>query len=94
MCTRENPQRESWWIADFVLLHKQDQEWTADLGEFGKGCCFAGDGMGNFYWVPVHSERKSDTPVFFMCHDPWANEKVAESLEEIFSWPRVTKRKS
>ena len=64
-------QKDSWWIDDFVPLHKQDQMLTTDLTEFGKGCCFAGDGMGNFYWVPVGQERKSDAPVFFACHDPW-----------------------
>ena len=79
--------KNSWWIGDFVPLHKQDQMLTTDLAEFGKGCCFAGDGMGNFYWVPVDEERQTDAPVFFACHDPWGNEKVADSLEEFLSWP-------
>ena len=89
----KDPRKESWWIGDFVPLHKQDQELTTDLKEFGKGCCFAGDGMGNFYWVPVDSEHKSDAPVCFACHDPWGNEKVADSLEEFLSWPRVAKER-
>jgi hypothetical protein len=84
--------KRSWWIEDFVPLHKQDQELTTDLTEFGKGCCFAGDGMGNFYWVPVDAERRNDVPVFFACHDPWGNEKVAETLEEFLSWPRIAKK--
>jgi hypothetical protein len=84
---------DSWWVGDFVPLHKQDQMLTTDLTEFGKGCCFAGDGMGNFYWVPVDVERQSDAPVFFACHDPWGNEKVADSLEEFRCWPRMPKEK-
>jgi hypothetical protein len=85
--------KDSWWIGDFVPLHRQDQMLTTDLTEFGKGCCFAGDGMGNFYWVPVDEERRSDAPVFFACHDPWENEKVADSLVEFRSWPRMPKEK-
>lgn len=86
----KDPRKDSWRIQDFVPLHKQDQMLTTDLTEFGKGCCFAGDGMGNFYWVPVNAERQSDAPVFFACHDPWGNEKVADSLEEFFSWPHAS----
>jgi len=89
----KDPKKDSWWIGDFVPLTVQDQNLTCDLTEFGKGCCFAGDGMGNFYWVPVDVERKSDAPVYFACHDPWGNEKVTESLGEFLSWPRVAKAK-
>jgi hypothetical protein len=85
--------KDSWWIGDFVPLHTQDQMLTTDLTEFGNGCCFAGDGMGNFYWVPVDEERQSDAPVFFACHDPWGNEKVTDSLGEFRSWPRLPKEK-
>jgi hypothetical protein len=81
---------DSWWIEDFVPLTVQDQNLTTDLAEFGKGTCFAGDGMGNFYWVPVDDERKEDGPVYFACHDPWGDEKVAESLNEFLSWPRAS----
>ena len=84
---------DSWWIGDFVPLHQQDQMLTTDLTEFGKGCCFAGDGTGNFYWVPVSEERQNDAPVFFACHDPWGNEKVADGLGEFLSWPRTPKVK-
>ncbi len=87
----KNPQKESWWIGSFVPLDSEGQKLTTDLSEFGKGCCFAGDGMGNFYWVPVDSERTSDAPVFFACHDPWGNERVADSLQEFLSWPHVEK---
>jgi SMI1 / KNR4 family (SUKH-1) len=89
----KDPDKDSWWIGDFVPLHRQDQELTADLQQFGKGCCFAGDGMGNFYWVPVEPERRSDAPVFFVCHDPWGNQKVADSLEEFLSWRCVASTK-
>lgn len=89
--TGKDRQTHSWWVGDFVPLHKQDQIQTTDLAEFGKGCCFAGDGMGNFYWVPVDQERRSDAPVFLACHDPWGNEEVADSIEEFLSWPRMSK---
>jgi hypothetical protein len=59
---------------------------TTRLDEFGQGCCFATDGCGNFYWVPVNGTPQDDAPVFFACHDPYGNEKVANSLEEFFSW--------
>ena len=85
------PKKDSWRLGDFVPLTVEDQNWTTDLTEFGKGCCFAGDGMGNFYWVPVEAARKSDAAVYFACHDPWGNEKVADSLDDFLSWPRVAK---
>lgn len=89
-----DPGQESWWIGDFIPLNAADQKWTCDLGEFGKGFCFAADGMGNFYWVPVDGEPRDDAPVYFACHDPWGNEKVCDTLDEFLSWPRVTKAKS
>jgi SMI1 / KNR4 family (SUKH-1) len=89
----KDPAKESWWIGDFIPLSAEDQKWTCDLSEFGKGFCFAGDGMGNFYWVPVDVERRDDAPVYFACHDPWGNEKVCDSLDEFLSWPRVSKAK-
>jgi len=91
----KDPKKDSsWWIADFVPLTVEDQEGTCDLSRFArKGCCFAGDGVGNFYWVPVHAERKKDARVYFACHDPWGNEKVADSLDEFLSWPRVATTK-
>jgi hypothetical protein len=87
----EGPKNGPWWLSSFVPLTVEDQDSTADLTEFGKGCCFAGDGMGNFYWVPVEPDRKSDAPVYFACHDPWGNERVADSLDEFLSWPRTAK---
>lgn len=87
----KDPKRDSWWISEFVPMTVEDQNWTADLTEFGKGCCFAGDGMGNFYWVPVETDRKNDAPVYFACHDPWGNEKVADGLDDFLSWPRLAK---
>lgn len=92
VCVSGTDKRQGfWWIDDFVPLHREDQMLTADITEFGRGCCFAGDGMGNFYWVPIDEERQSDAPVFFLCHDPWGNEKVADSLGEFLSWPRTPK---
>jgi hypothetical protein len=89
----KDAKKDSRWIGDFVPLAVEDQERTCDLSLFDrKGCCFAGDGMGNFYWVPVEAERNSDAPIYFACHDPWGTEKVADSLDEFLSWPRVTKK--
>lgn len=85
----KDPAKDSWWIGNFIPLQVSDQQMTCDLSEFGKGFCFAGDGMGNFYWVPVESERREDAPVYFACHDPWGNEKVANSLDEFLAWLRV-----
>ena len=79
------------WIQEFLPLDVESQQGTCDLEEagWGKGFCFAGDGMGNFYWVHVSATRQPDAPVFFACHDPWGNEKVADSLKEFLSWPRI-----
>jgi hypothetical protein len=89
----KDAKERSWRVDGFVPLTFEDQNMTSDLSEFGKGCCFAMDGMGNFYWVSVEGERKSDVPVYFVCHDPWGNEKVAGSLHEFLSWPRVKQTK-
>lgn len=85
----KDPKREAWWIGEFQPLTVHSQSLTCDLSEFGKGFCFAGDGMGNFYWVPVDHEQRKNAPVYFARHDPWGNQKVAESLEEFLSWPRI-----
>lgn len=79
------------WIERFLPLDGDSQRHTCDLAEagWGKGFCFAADGLGNFYWVPVSATRQSDAPVFFACHDPWGNEKIAQSLDEFLSWPRI-----
>lgn len=84
-------------IEMFLPLDSESQRHTWDLTEtgWGNGFCFAADGAGNFYWVPVHSTRQQDTPVFFACHDPWGNEKIADSLDEFLSWlPSSTSRSS
>ena len=76
----------SYWLAHFVPCDAKGQQLTTDLGEFGRGCCFAGDGLGTFYWTPVSDTAPDDAPVYFACHDPYGNEKVADSLEEFFGW--------
>ena|ERR1700730_11285686 len=78
-------------IERFLPLDIESQHETCDLQEagWGRGFCFAADGAGNFYWQPVSAARQLDAPVFFACHDPWGNEKVADSLEEFLSWPRI-----
>lgn len=80
------------WIEAFLPLDLESQKYTVDLAGqgWGKGFCFATDGAGNFYWVPVSEERQADAPVFFACHDPYGNEQVAGSLEEFLSWPRTS----
>jgi hypothetical protein len=84
-----------WSIAWFVPMDREGQKGTFDLsmGLWGIGCCFASDGMGNFFWVPVTEERQPDAPVYFACHDPWGNTKVADSLTVFLSWPRVQKKR-
>ena len=79
------------WIEAFLPLDLESQKFSVDLVEqgWGKGFCFATDGAGNFYWTPYSDTRKPDAPVFFACHDPLGNEKVAETLEEFLSWPRT-----
>ncbi|HKT48149.1 MAG TPA: SMI1/KNR4 family protein [Candidatus Acidoferrales bacterium] len=79
------------WIEAFLPLDWESQEYTVDLSEHGagKGFCFATDGAGNFYWVPVSDVRQPDAPVFFVCHDPFGNEQVASSLDAFLSWPRA-----
>jgi hypothetical protein len=78
------------WIEAFLPLDLESQKFTVDLPEqgWGKGFCFATDGAGNFYWVPLSEMRQADAPVFFACHDPYGNQEVAASLEEFLSWPR------
>src|SRR5262249_16510528 len=78
--------KNSYWVATFIPLDTEEATLLADVSDFGRGCCFAGDGMGNYYWVKVSDERRPDSPVYFACHDPYGNEKVAESLEEFLSW--------
>jgi hypothetical protein len=84
------------WIQEFLPLDLESQQYTCDLeaAGWGKGFCFAADSFGNFYWVPVSATRQPDAPVFFACHDPWGNEKIAEGLNEFLSWPRATRPKS
>ncbi len=92
LSTERDPKAKSWSISEFLPLHKQDQESTWDLSEFGKACCFANNGMGDFYWVPMSSERLDEAPVYIIWHDGWDNEKVADSLGEFLSWPRIAKK--
>lgn len=79
------------WIEAFLPLDLESQKYTVDLSvyESGNGFCFATDGNGNFYWVPVSDSRAADAPVFFACYDPFGNDEVAPSLEEFLSWPRT-----
>lgn len=90
----KNPEEVALWIWEFEPLDAEALKGKWDLSEFGKGLCFAGDGMGNYFWVPVTDARQVDSPVYFVCHDPWGNEKVADSLEEFLSWLRVRPVKS
>ena len=84
-------EKRSEWIAAFLPLDLESQKYAVDLEErgWGKGFCFATDGGGNFYWVPVSDIRQPDAPVFFACSDPLGNEQVANTLEEFLSWPRT-----
>jgi len=82
----KDKEQHFYYLAEFVPLDADGQMHTTDLSEFGRGCCFAADGMGNFYWVPVSDSRQADAIVYFACHDPYGNEKVANSLDEFFGW--------
>ena len=92
----KDPRKSGEWIDNFLPLNSEGQKHTCDLELLAnaKGFCFAGDGCGNFYWVPVSNTRLSDAPVFFACYDPWGNEKIADSLEEFLSWPRFPRKKA
>src|SRR5580700_6688410 len=85
------PQNPAEWIEAFLPLDLESQKYVLDLSAqgWGKGFCFATDGEGNFYWVPVSDVRQADAPVFFAHSDPVANEQVASSLEEFLSWARI-----
>lgn len=87
----KDPKKAKEWIENFLPLDSEGQKYTCDLELLAeaKGFCFAADGCGNFYWVPVSVTRQPDSRVFFACHDPWGNEKVADSLDEFLSWPRI-----
>jgi hypothetical protein len=85
------PQNPAEWIEAFLPIDLESQKYAIDLPAqgWGKGFCFATDGEGNFYWIPANETRLSDAPVFFAHTDPVANERVAASLEEFLSWPRI-----
>ena len=78
-------------IESFLPMDMASQNLTVDLSVYGcgPGFCFATDGCGNFYWVPVSNARQPDAPVNFASHDPFHNELVAPSLDEFLSWPRT-----
>lgn len=81
------PEPATEWIEAFLPLDLESQRYTCDLPS--QGFCFATDGAGNFYWVPLSDARKPDAPVYFVCRDPHGNETVADSLDEFLSWPRT-----
>jgi hypothetical protein len=91
----KDPKISSEWIDNFLPLDWEGQQYTCDLELLAKakGFCFAADGCGNFYWVPISDTRQPDAPVFFACHDPWGNEKIADNLEEFLSWPRFSRKR-
>ena len=60
----KDPRRSGEGINNFLPLDLEGQKHTCDLELLAqaKGFCFAGDGCGNFYWVPVSNIRQSDAP--------------------------------
>jgi hypothetical protein len=86
-----SPDESAEWIEAFLPLDLESQKLACDLSAqgWGKGFCFATDGAGNFYWVPASDTRQLDAPVFFANHEPVANEKVTDSLDEFLSRPRT-----
>lgn len=85
------PEHTNEWVEAFLPLDLESQKYTCDLPSrgLGRGFCFATDGTGNFYWIPLSDTRQADAPVFFVSCDPRANERVAASLDEFLSWPRT-----
>ena len=83
-------------MEDFLPRDWEGQQYACDLELLAnaKGFCFARDGCGNFYWVPVSDARHPDAPVFFACHVPWGTERIADSLEEFLSWPCLSRKKA
>lgn len=59
--------------------------------EFGPGFCFAASGSGCWYWMGASDLRAKDSPVIFFDYDGSGShgEKVADTLDEFLSWPRV-----
>jgi hypothetical protein len=43
----ENAKSRYYFVAQFVPLDADGQNHTTELRDFGRGCCFAADGMGN-----------------------------------------------
>lgn len=62
--------------------------------EFGPGFCFAASGSGCWYWIAASDLRAKDSPVIFFDYDGSGahGEKVADTLDEFLSWPRVPKK--
>jgi hypothetical protein len=85
------PEQASEWIEAFLPLDLESQKYACDLPAqgLGKGFCFATDGTGNFYWIPLGEKRQADAPVFYVSIDPRANDKVADTLDEFLSRPRT-----
>jgi hypothetical protein len=86
-----DPAQSAEWIEAFLPLDLESQKYACDLPArgLGKGFCFATEGTGNFYWVPLGEKRQIDAPVFYVSLDPRANDKVANFLDEFLSWPRT-----
>ena len=59
--------------------------------ELGPGFCFATTGRTSWYWIAATDERTKDSPVVFLNYDGGGSHgsKVADTLDEFLSWPRV-----
>jgi len=82
-------QAESFCIGKFRPLDAQSLKDVRDMNELGSVFCFADDGCGNYFWVSLGKERQEDAPVWQFYRDGRKNIKVADSLEEFLSWPRL-----
>jgi hypothetical protein len=82
-------QSESFSIGEFRPLDAQSLQDLGDMSELGSAFCFADDGCGNYFWVSLDKIRQKDTQVWQIYRDVRENIKVADSLEEFLSWPRV-----
>jgi hypothetical protein len=59
--------------------------------ELGPGFCFATTGRACWYWTAACDQRAKDSPVLFLDYDGGRShgDKVADTLDEFLSWPRV-----
>jgi hypothetical protein len=94
--TAEKPGRTLWRVARWTVycFEPLDTEALGELpyeDELGPGFCFATTGRSCWYWMAASDERAKDAPVVFLDYEGGGShgKKVADTLDEFLSWPRV-----